>query len=353
MGEGIANIFMRPYNFKVWAYPTTEMQCGWLGERVATVDAKKVIANVLKQQADANWGPNATFRFPKEGGTGSIWKKVSNLLPKSRIRYNTRVMKIEAEAKKLLLEDGSVIRYNNLLSTMALDLTLQMMGQPSEGLYYSSTHIIGVGFRGTNPHDTKCWLYFPEDNCPFYRATVFSHYAEGNVPSKTARLKTLRLAGSPELLEEEAKEGPYWSLMMEVSESRLKPLSGDLLEETIAGLIATSLCREEDEIVSTYTRSLTRGYPTPHLERDARLKESLPWLKERAIWSRGRFGSWKYEVANQDHSLMLGVEAADNILFGTTEMTLNYPNLVNSQKNEEPHYQKWHEEVTKDAAFPS
>ena len=29
MGEGIANLFMRPYNFKVWAVPTTMMQV-WL-----------------------------------------------------------------------------------------------------------------------------------------------------------------------------------------------------------------------------------------------------------------------------------------------------------------------------------
>lgn len=29
------------------------------------------------------------------------------------------------------------------------------------------------------------------------------------------------------------------------------------------------------------------------------------------------FGAYKYEVANQDHSLMLGVECVDNIMFGT------------------------------------
>jgi len=33
----------------------------------------------------------------------------------------------------------------------------------------------------------------------------------------------------------------------------------------------------------------------------------------------------QYEVANQDHSMMLGVEAADNIRFGTKELTLNHP----------------------------
>ena len=80
---------------------------------------------------------------------------------------------------------------------------------------------------------------------------------------------------------------------------------------------------------------LEHGYPTPSLGRDAVLKEALPWLRERNIWSRGRFGSYKYEVANQDHSLMLGVEAADNILFGTKELTLHHPNVVNPTKNTE------------------
>jgi len=66
------------------------------------------------------------------------------------------------------------------------------------------------------------------------------------------------------------------------------------------------------------------------------LEVALPWLQDRCcVWSRGRFGSWKYEVGNQDHSLMLGVEAADAVLFGAPEMTLRYPNVVNAKKNEE------------------
>ena len=66
---------------QVWAYPTTDMQCEWLGERVATVDINRAINNVILDREDAGWGPNAVFRFPLEGGTGAIWKKVSKLLP--------------------------------------------------------------------------------------------------------------------------------------------------------------------------------------------------------------------------------------------------------------------------------
>lgn len=57
----------------------------------------------------------------------------------------------------------------------------------------SSSHIVGIGLRGQCPHGLKCWLYFPEDNCPFYRTTVFSHYAPKNCPAPDARLPTLCL----------------------------------------------------------------------------------------------------------------------------------------------------------------
>ena len=70
------------------------------------------------------------------------------------------------------------------------------------------------------------------------------------------------------------------------------------------------------------------GYPTPSLVRDGQLKVLLPELRDKfSIWSRGRFGSYKYEVANQDHSFMIGVEAVDNILFGAPEMTLDSPDV--------------------------
>lgn len=80
---------------------------------------------------------------------------------------------------------------------------------------------------------------------------------------------------------------------------------------------------------------LEHGYPTPSVGRDKVLAQALPWLRDRGIWSRGRFGAYKYEVANQDHSVMLGVEAADNMLFGAKEVTLNHPNIVNAKKNTE------------------
>jgi hypothetical protein len=118
--------------------------------------------------------------------------------------------------------------------------------------------------------------------------------------------------------------------MIQISESIKKPVDmAKIVEETIQGAINTTLCQPDSEIVSIYHRRLEHGYPTPHLKRDGALSKALPMLREQDVWSRGRFGSYKYEVANQDHSCMIGVEAVDNMLFGTKEFTLFYPSLAN------------------------
>lgn len=51
--------------------------------------------------------------------------------------------------------------------------------------------VLCVVSRCCSPHGSKCWLYFPESNCPFYRATMFSNYAEGNCPPADQQLPTL------------------------------------------------------------------------------------------------------------------------------------------------------------------
>jgi hypothetical protein len=113
-----------------------------------------------------------------------------------------------------------------------------------------------------------------------------------------------------------------------------------VVKETLLGAINTQLLQPGDEVVSLYHRRIEHGYPTPSLGRDEVLSKALPWLQQYNIWSRGRFGSYKYEVANQDHSMMLGVEAADNILFGTKELTLHHPDIVNAKKNTELVFKK-------------
>jgi hypothetical protein len=63
-------------------------------------------------------------------------------------------------------------------------------------------------------------------------------------------------------------------------------------------------------------------------------------LEKLQILSRGRFGAWKYEVGNQDHSFMQGVEAAEFVISGSPEVTVFHPNTVNAKFNADFPYKK-------------
>ena len=58
--------------------------------------------------------------------------------------------------------------------------------------------------------------------------------------------------------------------------------------------------------------------------RDAALRTIHPWLEGNDIYSRGRFGAWRYEVGNMDHSVAQGVEWVDRVVKGDVENELTY-----------------------------
>jgi protoporphyrinogen oxidase len=307
-GAGIARLFLLPYNAKVWAYPPRSLSFGWIADRVAEVDLDRIAANIRENRDDCGWGPNRVFRFPRQGGTGTIWRRLAERLPAGRISYGRRLARLETASRKAIFDDGSSERYDILISTVPLDLLirnsdLRALAPAARMLQHSSTHVIGIGVRGAPPPHlrTKCWMYFPEPDCPFYRATVFSNYSPYNVPDASG----------------------FWSLMLEISESPEKPVeSGALVDATIAGSLATRLIESPAEIADLWTYRAEYGYPTPSVNRDSLLDAINPELERLGIFSRGRFGSWRYEAGNQDHSFMQGVEVIDRLSAGIVEETV-------------------------------
>jgi len=128
--------------------------------------------------------------------------------------------------------------------------------------------------------------------------------------------------------------------MTETSESEHKPVDHQaLVQQTIDGLRNTQLLNG-DKILSTWSHRAKYGYPTPGLDRDQALAEILPALEADNIYSRGRFGAWKYEVSNQDHSFMQGLEIVERLVHGKAEITFADPNHANSKKHPFP-FERW------------
>jgi len=317
-GPGLAELFMFPYNRKVWGYPLDQLSAEWIGDRVARPDLDRIRRNIAERRDDVSWGPNNLFRFPREGGTGAIWKAVAALLPAEKLRFGHRVTRVRLSDRVLVLESGQTLPFDTLVSTVPLDiLTAMVEGLSAQAveagrrLIHSSVHIIGVGLQGAQPETLrkKCWMYFPDASSPYYRVTVFSNYSPRNVPP--------------------IDDG--WSLMAEVCETPHRPVDPATLRSSVLAAM------ENDGLIPPGTRVVTfwqhreeHGYPTPFLRRGDVLRAVLGELETHRIFSRGRFGAWIYEVSNQDHSFMQGVELVNRLVRGEPETTVVDPALANS-----------------------
>ncbi|MFC1752991.1 protoporphyrinogen/coproporphyrinogen oxidase [Thermoproteota archaeon] len=308
LGDGIAKHFMIPYNNKVWAHSLASMSTTWMDERVSRIDLKKIIAQLDDSDTDStNWGPNAVFRYPLHGGTGAIFKKITSDLS-DKIEFNSQVTKIDPQNKTIHFNGEKKDSYDAIINTSPLDKLLGLIKgcnekliRASDDLKYSGVFVVGIGIKQPSPSN-KCWIYFPDQDSPFFRVTYLSNYSPYNSPS----------------------DKTFYSLLCESSYSEHKNKNkSEIVEETICGLINSGLIKEEDKksIVSTFLFDIDYAYPTPTLKRDGILKTIQPELEKLEIYSRGRFGAWKYEIANTDHCVLQGKEAADRIIQRSKENT--------------------------------
>jgi protoporphyrinogen oxidase len=284
-GKKLADEFFIPFQYKMWATPVDGVDHAWTSLRNGSAERN------VPQIGQAPSSAPVAFPYPR-GGTGRLWDAVAATLPQERIHYNTAVTAINTEANTVTLSSGAVISYQQILLTM--------LGMPAaEELCANEVLIIGMGFTGDAPAvlADKSWLYNPDLDVAWHRATMLSNYDPDNA-------------------------GPgRWSILFEIGRSAQRPVTDDdALASCLASL--TGFGADTSELVSTWTRTLPMGYPVPTLGRDPLLRQHDARLTAVNIRSRGRFGGWRYESCNQDYSFAQGVEAVEAITTDAPENAL-------------------------------
>src|SRR5262245_23486495 len=236
-----------------------------------------------------------------------LYERIAEALPKP-VRTGKDAVRVDVASKEVTFSDGSSTGYDHLVTTMQLTELLKCIDDcpasvrdASSELHHTEGLFIGIGVADECP-SSKCWMYFPGPESPFYRVTYLSTYSPQVTP------------------------GPaHFSLLAAVSSSPYKREDPtDVVARTIAGMLACDLLTEEQAARRVVSRQLLRvpySYPVPTLGRDGALAVIQPWLLDHDIYSRGRFGAWRYEIGNTDHSVMMGVELADRLVTGTPETT--------------------------------
>ncbi|MEU9429056.1 FAD-dependent oxidoreductase [Streptomyces sp. NPDC048342] len=309
-GQALVDRFFAPYNTKVWATPLEDMGSAWVAERVAPVEVDEILAAFAGTAAPASrWGPNATFAFPTSGGTGEIWHRLAARIDAGHLRTQTHVVAVDPTTRTVILADRERVGYDHLVATGPLDqLTAMTATCPSSlrtaarSLRHTTVAMVGLGYK-TPTTDSRSWLYFPQPDIPFYRATNFSKYAPANVPC--------------------ADTGTYSAWMTETSLAAGQSLDHHALVRSCdQALRRHGLVPEHTPLASTHVEVIPYAYPVPTMGRDEVLAQVVPWMEAHGIYPRGRFGTWRYEIGNMDHAVKMGIDVARRLLNGTREELL-------------------------------
>jgi len=285
-GNELAQSFFLPYNQKLWKYPLQKMSTSWIQEKIPQKD---------RCSAGSSWGGNAAFYYPSQGGMGSVWMEIAGKF-KRKIMFNKQVTKIDAKKHEITFLDGSTQGYDHMLSTMPLPVLLGMVKgidiQAVVTLPYVGVAVVGIGMKGSPPEELRhChWIYIPNSDVSFFRVSVYSNYGTGNAPT-----------GS-------------WSLLFETTIQPNEEIDTKaFIDKTIIQAHQCGLIGDLSCITSRFFHREAFAYPIPTIDRDDILIPVQSVLEENDIYSRGRFGGWKYEEGNMDDAWMQGVMWAAKI----------------------------------------
>lgn len=312
-GKALTRHVMAPLNRKMWAHEPSALGSAWSSSHsgskernIPQVGGLQVLRNLLLNRDDPGWNATTVVRYPREGGMGAIWQGLFNLIPEFCRRLGTAVLKINAAKKELHLSDGSVVRYERLITSIPLDALLRLMDdQPrlqARAVEFrpARVQLCGLGLEGPIPEILRGVHAFsvPEPEIPFWRVNMPSNFSPGNVPANK----------------------DSWSILCETSISPGSDLRFEPAQIESA-LRRMNLLTPTTKVVSTFSAELDHGYPVPFAGRDALLHDVQKQLEDLNIYSRGRFGGWRYEVSNQDHAFTQGIEVVDRLFENTLERT--------------------------------
>jgi protoporphyrinogen oxidase len=293
-GKGIAKHFMIPYNQKVWTVHPRELTCGWV-KFVPSPTIQEVVTGALGEQKKG-FGYNVYFYYPRKGGiqklADAFAMKIKNLeLERTLSRVNIR--------KRVAYFNGGKFeqKFQFLVSTVPLpELILKIIDNPPEEirkaalkLRHTSVLSLNMGIKRKNI-DHGDWVYFPEKKYPFYRVGFPKKFSDH-----------MCLPGTSSIYVEIAcKPG-------EVTPGRKKKLITRVKEK----LIKEGILKTEDEILVSYSIPIRYAYVIYDRNRDRNLELIQDYLREKNIFSVGRYGGWKYST--MEEAILEGREVAERI----------------------------------------
>jgi protoporphyrinogen oxidase/putative flippase GtrA len=309
-GSRLFEIFFEAYTEKLWGIPCAEISADWAAQRIKGLSLLKAIRNAVL----GNDGKVKTlidqFQFPRLG-SGQLYDKISDYLQdqKQSVLLNTEVVRLHHQGQQITditlrhraTGEESTVSCGGVISSVPINQLLgQMISPPPQSstldaaasLKFRNTILVYLIVEGSQLFPDN-WLYINEPSVQVGRVTNFANWSPGMLPNQQQ---------TPLCCEYWCNFGdPMWDQpeaeLLRLAEQELRSI-GLLRHEPIAG---------------GFISRLPRTYPVYTGNYQAALAEIQAYLQPfQNLQLVGRYGAFKYN--NQDHSLLMGIMAAENVL---------------------------------------
>jgi protoporphyrinogen oxidase len=306
-GRRLFEIFFKTYSEKLWGIPCKQLDADFAAQRIKNLSLFEALKNALLGGKDNKHKTLVEqFAYPCYG-TGMIYERMANFINAGggRVYCEKSVRKVIVKNKKIEaieLENGEIIKYDYVISTMPItdliaglqDVTEDIKAKASR-LSFRNTILVYLNIQAIDLFPDN-WLYIHSTDLQMGRLTNFRNWS----PQLYGNEKSSILALEYWCYDRE----PLWA---ERDENLIK-LAGEELRKT--GLIKTA------KITDGYVHRIKYCYPVYERGYREHLNSVESYLSLiEGLLVIGRYGAFKYN--NQDHSILMGILAADNITDGT------------------------------------
>jgi protoporphyrinogen oxidase len=303
-GRRLFEMFFKPYSEKLWGISCQELDADFAAQRIKKFSLGEGLKTALLPWAAAVH-PTLVDRFAYPlAGTGSVYEKMAASVRDlgGRICLSTpvaRVLHEDASIYGVELPDGRNESYDHVISTMPLTLLVRGLGEMPrsvraavDALVFRNTVLVYLNVDSPAVFPDQ-WIYIHSPELRMGRVTNFRNWA----PELYGESRTSVLA-----VEFWCDPGdPLWTERDEESIDRATR------ELQSTGLLGAA------PVLAGHVVRIPRCYPVYARGYKKHVAEVATYLRGfRGLTAIGRYGAFKYN--NQDHSILMGILAAENLL---------------------------------------
>ena len=181
LGDRIAEMYMLPYNRKMFADELDELGTYWL-EKLPDVSFEDTLRSCLEHRAYGKQPGHASFYYPEKYGYGELWLRMAAEIA-SNILYQVDVTGIDLEKKTVTAADGRIWKAEYIITTIPWRSFETIEGMPQEivsSVKKLKSSAIETRYIGEKLDTKAQWLYIPDEKKPYHRILVRHNFCQGS-----------------------------------------------------------------------------------------------------------------------------------------------------------------------------